>query len=725
MLKKLGHYLYCGLWLAGIVALFLALLSYTPLDNSLNTATGQDMLVHNYLGTAGAYVADILYQTFGFASWLLVCFGALHFIWLCRNQEMAGCWLRRWAGFGAMILMSFLLSFSDQGGFVGSLIYRALPMVPSVLAVLLWAACLALLVWVMRLPVVKWSKLAYFYANVFVERFVLKRAEVKLEKPVFKAPEVKKKAPEEKKKAKKAAAKPVPSVAKPVKSADGFVLPPVDLLDEPKTQSKEVLTREMMEHISRQIETVLAQFHVKGEVVRVCPGPVITLYEFEPAAGIKASRVISFADDLARAMSVVSVRMAVVPGSSVIGIELPNKVRQTVYIKEIMSCAPFQNCTGALPIILGKNIAGTPFFDDLAKMPHLLVAGTTGSGKSVGINTMILSLLYRFTPSQCKLIMVDPKMLELSVYNGIPHLLTPVVTEPGKAVVALKWAVKEMDDRYRQMATLGVRNIEGYNKKINETIAAGKTLTRQVQTGFDPETGRPIIETQEMELSLMPYIVIIVDEMADLMLTAGKEIEVAVNRIAAKARASGIHMIMATQRPSVDVITGTIKANFPSRISFQVTSKFDSVTIIGDKGAEQLLGRGDMLYVPAGKKPIRLHGPFVNDDEVERVVEYLKSQGEAQYNEAVTIDEEEGALDEGAVFDNTAMGSSGQDLYEQAVQIVMANKDKKPSISFLQRKLSIGYNRAADLIDRMENEGIVSKASPTGRRELLIGGDNK
>jgi S-DNA-T family DNA segregation ATPase FtsK/SpoIIIE len=416
--------------------------------------------------------------------------------------------------------------------------------------------------------------------------------------------------------------------------------------------------------------------------------------------------------------------MAVVPGSSVIGIEIPNKTRQTVFIKELVDTNAFMDNKGILPMILGKNIGGNPVFADLAKMPHLLVAGTTGSGKSVGINTMILSLLYRFTPSQCKLIMVDPKMLELSVYNGIPHLLTPVVTEPGKAIVALKWVVKEMDDRYRAMATIGVRNIEGYNKKISETIAEGKKLTRQIQTGFDPETGRPIIEVQEIDLTPLPYIVVIVDEMADLMLTAGKEVDIAVQRIAQKARASGIHMIMATQRPSTDVITGTIKANFPSRVSFQVTNKIDSRIIIGEQGAEQLLGRGDMLFMPAGVKPVRLHGPFVSDDEVERVVNFLKEQGEAQYNEAVTIDDEEDVpLDAGAVFDRTSMGSGGGgDLYEQAVQIVLT--DKRPTISYIQRKLSIGYNRAADLIDRMEKEGIVSAASPTGRREILIG-DNK
>ncbi|MBP5533982.1 MAG: DNA translocase FtsK [Alphaproteobacteria bacterium] len=586
-------------------------------------------------------------------------------------------------------------------------------------AFLLWTLFIVGLIYVLNVPVKKIALWTYYYARVLVNKLLKGKVDkvVPVQKPVIK-PKLVAPKPAERKKAKVSAPAPVRK-----KQTDGFVLPSVDLLDEPKAQNKENLTREMMDNVSRRLESILAQFGVKGEVVRVSPGPVVTLYEFEPAAGVKTARVIGLAEDMARAMSVVSVRMAVVPGSSVIGIEIPNKTRQTVYIKEIMDTNAFADNTGTLPLILGKNIGGNPVFADLAKMPHLLVAGTTGSGKSVGINTMILSLLYRFTPSQCKLIMVDPKMLELSVYNGIPHLLTPVVTEPGKAVVALKWAVKEMDDRYKAMATMGVRNIEGYNKKIADTIAAGKTLTRQIQTGFDPETGRPIIETQEMDLTPLPYIVVIVDEMADLMLTAGKDVEIAIQRIAQKARASGIHLIMATQRPSVDVITGTIKSNFPSRISFQVTSKIDSRTILGEQGAEQLLGRGDMLFMPAGVKPIRLHGPFVSDDEVERVVTFLKSQGEAQYNEAVTIDENTDVpVDEGAVFDRTAMGGAGGgDLYQQAVDIVLT--DKRPTISYIQRKLGIGYNRAADLIDRMEQEGIVSKASPTGRREILVGDD--
>ena len=722
MLTKIIHFLKLSLYAVLILAFAMILISYHPTDASLNTASSNP--AQNYLGAFGAYMADIFMQTFGLGTWLFVLFAVAGFAFKVLNRDRHLFWLKRFVCVFLVFLFCLLCAPTDNGGVIGALLFRYLPLLPSVLVFILWCLFFAGLVFVLDVPVKLICEWVCYYSQLLVNRF---------SQPEELSPALPKPAPLPKK---PAAPKPVqqkktkavnvlPSAPTRKKTADGFVLPSPDLLDEPKAQNKENLTREMMDKISHKLEEVLAEFHVKGNIVRVSPGPVVTLYEFEPAAGIKTSRVVGLADDLARAMSVVSVRMAVVPGTSVIGIELPNKVRQTVYIKEIINTDYFANKDGALPLILGKDIAGSPVIEDLAKMPHLLVAGTTGSGKSVGINTMILSLLYRFTPSQCRLIMVDPKMLELSVYNGIPHLLTPVVTEPGKAIVALKWTVKEMDDRYRAMATLGVRNIDGYNKKISDAIAGGQKLERQVQTGFDPETGRPIIEKQEIELKPLPYIVVIVDEMADLMLTAGKEVDIAVQRIAQKARASGIHLIMATQRPSVDVITGTIKANFPSRISFQVTSKIDSRTILGEQGAEQLLGRGDMLFMPSGKRPKRVHGPFVSDEEVERVVSYLKTQGEAQYNEAVTIDDNpDEPIDEGAVFDRSAMGGAGGgngDLYEQAVQIVLA--DKRPTISYIQRKLGIGYNRAADLIDRMEHEGIVSAASPTGRREILIGGD--
>lgn len=707
MLKRIEQWFKAGLWLALGIFIAAALAGYHSTDPSLNTTSTAPVL--NWAGRAGAYTADFLFQGLGQAAWLLALGCFIKSFWTAVGHSSAH---PVWRGFGFAVLVltaAMLRGPIDQGGVVGFFSFRLMPPVPWGGQVILWTVWVCLALWVFRVPVgAGLRRLTGLRLPHFSWPHRVREPDQRLElKPTPAALP---------KKAVKAALKP-PAPMKKRHQANGFNLPPASLLDEPKAQNKEALTKDMMDNTSRRLEAVLAQFGVKGSIQRVSPGPVVTLYEFEPAAGVKTARVIGLAEDIARAMSVVSVRMAVIPGSSVIGIEMPNKNRQTVFIKELIDLPAFAEHTGALPLILGKNIGGSPYFADLAKMPHLLVAGTTGSGKSVGINTMILSLLYRFTPDECRLIMVDPKMLELSVYNGIPHLLTPVVTEPGKAVVALKWTVREMDDRYRQMANLGVRNIELYNKKIAETLAAGKTLTRQVQTGFDPETGRPIIETQNMDLTPMPYIVVIVDEMADLMLTAGKDIEIAVSRIAAKARAAGIHMIMATQRPSVDVITGTIKANFPSRISFQVTSKFDSVTIIGDKGAEQLLGRGDMLFMAAGMRPVRLHGPFVSDEEVERVVSFLKEQGEAQYVEAVTMEEED-SFDEGAVFDRSEMGGEG-DLYEKAKAIVL--RDKKPSISYVQRQLRIGYNRAADLIDRMEAEGVISKASPTGRREILIG----
>ena len=720
MLAQLYSYFKMLLSCIFVLALALLLFSYNPSDVSLNTASSLE--TKNYLGTFGAYIADIFMQTFGLASWLLLVFLATRVFFSITRKHRSLLWLKRIISVLSFFMLCILLASSDNGGWIGTLAYRHLPLFPFAIDLILWILFAIALIFVLDLPIKKVGIKVYSLIRRLKGKPSPSEQDLKEtlqpSEQLIKPKKLKERKTETIKKVKTI---PAPTTKK--KNEDGFVLPPPSLLDEPKAQSKDNLTREMMDNTSRKLEEILSQFGVKGEVVRVSPGPVITLYEFEPAAGVKASRVIGLAEDMARAMSVVSVRMAVVPGSSVIGIEIPNKTRQTVFIKELVDNNAFMDNKGILPMILGKNIGGNPVFADLAKMPHLLVAGTTGSGKSVGINTMILSLLYRFTPSECKLIMVDPKMLELSVYNGIPHLLTPVVTEPGKAIVALKWVVKEMDDRYRAMATIGVRNIEGYNKKIAETIAAGKKLTRQIQTGFDPETGRPIIETQEMDLTPLPYIVVIVDEMADLMLTAGKEVDIAVQRIAQKARASGIHMIMATQRPSTDVITGTIKANFPSRVSFQVTNKIDSRIIIGEQGAEQLLGRGDMLFMPAGVKPVRLHGPFVSDDEVERVVNFLKEQGEAQYNEAVTIDEDSDVpVDDGAVFDRTSMGSGGSgDLYEQAVQIVLT--DKRPTISYIQRKLSIGYNKAADLIDRMEKEGIVSEASPTGRREILIGTD--
>lgn len=497
---------------------------------------------------------------------------------------------------------------------------------------------------------------------------------------------------------------------------DGFELPALDLLSEPKhagTPPEHMPDR--LEETARLLEGVLEDFGVKGDIINVRPGPVVTLYELEPAPGIKSSRVISLADDIARSMSAISARVAVVPGRNAIGIELPNNTRETVFLREMLASVDFEKTKGKLNICLGKTIGGEPIIADLARMPHLLVAGTTGSGKSVAINTMILSLLYKLSPEQCRMIMIDPKMLELSIYDGIPHLLTPVVTDPAKAVVALKWAVREMEDRYRKMSKIGVRNIDGFNTRVKESKRKGEVITRTVQTGFNKETGEAIFESEQFDLEPLPFIVIIVDEMADLMMVAGKDIEGAIQRLAQMARAAGIHIITATQRPSVDVITGTIKANFPTRISFQVTSKIDSRTILGEQGAEQLLGMGDMLYMAGGGRIRRLHGPFVGDEEVEDVVRHLKSQGTPDYLESVTEEDEE-QEDTGT---SNVSGKSGDDLYDKAINIVL--NDQKASTSYIQRRLSIGYNRAATLIEKMEKEGVISPANHAGKREILVG----
>jgi DNA segregation ATPase FtsK/SpoIIIE, S-DNA-T family len=496
--------------------------------------------------------------------------------------------------------------------------------------------------------------------------------------------------------------------------------PPLSLLAEPRKVAGASISAEALEANARLLEGVLEDFGVRGEIIHVRPGPVVTLYELEPAPGIKSSRVIGLADDIARSMSALSARVAVVPGRNVIGIELPNHKREMVYFRELIGSQEFEHSKFKLALCLGKTIGGEPVIAELAKMPHLLVAGTTGSGKSVAINTMILSLLYRLKPEECRLIMVDPKMLELSVYDGIPHLLAPVVTDPKKAVLALKWAVREMEERYKTMSKLGVRNIDGYNERAAEARAAGETVMRTVQTGFDKETGEALYEQEAMALAPMPYIVVIVDEMADLMMVAGKDIEGAIQRLAQMARAAGIHLIMATQRPSVDVITGTIKANFPTRISFQVTSKIDSRTILGEQGAEQLLGQGDMLHMAGGGRIARVHGPFVSDDEVEKVVAHLKAQGRPDYLDAVTAGEDEDDEEEAdsAPFDKSAFGEEGgADLYDQAVKIVM--RDKKCSTSYIQRRLQIGYNRAASLVERMEKEGLVGPANHAGKRDIL------
>jgi len=493
-----------------------------------------------------------------------------------------------------------------------------------------------------------------------------------------------------------------------------YVAPPLDLLESPESNpSVEQLNKDALQQNAKFLGSVLADFGVKGEIVKVRPGPVVTLYELEPAPGTKTARVIGLSGDIARSMSAVSVRIAVVPGRNVIGIELPNMSREMVYMRELVGSKDFEKSGCSLPLALGKDISGAPVTADLARMPHLLIAGTTGSGKSVAMNTMILSMLYQLRPDQCKFIMIDPKMLELSVYEGIPHLLTPVVTDPSKAVVALKWAVREMEDRYRIMSQIGVRNIAGYNVRIKEAAKKGEVLTRKVQTGFDDD-GRPIMEEQALPTEPLPFIVVVVDEMADLMLVAGKDVEAAIQRLAQMARAAGIHLIMATQRPSVDVITGTVKANFPTRISFQVTSKIDSRTILGEQGAEQLLGQGDMLYMAGGGRITRVHGPFVSDEDVEDIVKHLKAQGTPAYLDDITVDDDTPLLG-----GNTSKEDNGDALYDEAVALVA--REGKASTSFIQRHLQIGYNRAARIIETMEKQGVVSEANRVGKREVLVG----
>ncbi|MEE8294556.1 MAG: DNA translocase FtsK 4TM domain-containing protein [Sphingomonadales bacterium] len=496
-----------------------------------------------------------------------------------------------------------------------------------------------------------------------------------------------------------------------------FKLPTLDLLSTgPKDNPREKVDKAALEQNARLLESVLDDFSIQGEITKVWPGPVVTLYELEPAPGIKASRIVGLADDIARSMSAISARVAVIPGRNVIGIELPNSKRKTVYLRDVLSSEDFEKSRGALPLTLGKDISGGPVITDLAAMPHLLVAGTTGSGKSVGLNAMILSLLYRLSPAEVRFIMVDPKMLELSVYDGIPHLLTPVVTEPRKAIIALKWAVKEMEDRYRAMSKLGVRSLTAFNRQVGQAVKQGKTIKKRIQTGFNNETGEPVYEMQEFDLKPLPQIVIVIDEMADLMLVAGKDVEATVQRLAQMARAAGIHLVMATQRPSVDVITGTIKANFPTRIAFQVTSKIDSRTILGEQGAEQLLGAGDMLFMTGSGRITRVHGPFVSDQEVEKVVEVLKSGARPDYIHNVT-EEPEGGFDSPFIPGGKSPGSSGNELLDKAIDIVQ--RDRKASTSYLQRRLQIGYNRAANLIEEMEAMGVVSEPNSKGRREVL------
>ncbi len=742
------------------VAIFLAALTYNPADSSLNRAS--DLSATNLLRVPGALVADILIQSLGLAAFLLP-FGLTVWAWrIFRSHALKHWWLRLGALPPALLLLATALAAlpppsgwlpeTTLGGSAGQLLLtRAVELAgPGTAAFSTLVAGLFLFALALGLSWREWHQIlawlarlgsgarrgiqglggdekaapAELAANKAADRPRKQRKEPLLARA--------RKASGEKVTGRKATA---PDLVAPKtrraqlgkKGAqagqrrldlgilEGYEPPPLDLLALPESDGNaSQLTRDALEKNARLLEGVLADFGVHGEIIKVRPGPVVTRYELDPAAGTKTSRVVGLADDIARSMSAVSVRVAVVPGASTIGIELPNRLREVVYLRELLASRNYESSGAKLPMALGKDIGGNPVIVDLARMPHLLVAGTTGSGKSVGVNAMILSLLYRLGPEDCKLILIDPKMLELSVYDDIPHLLTPVVTEPKKAVVALKWAVREMEERYRALSRLGVRNLEGYNARLAEAKRKGEVLTRKVQTGFDPDSGQPIMEEQPFDLTPLPLIVVVVDELADLMLVAGKDVEGAIQRLAQMARAAGIHLIMATQRPSVDVITGTIKANFPTRISFHVTSKIDSRTILGEQGAEQLLGQGDMLFMAQGDRVTRVHGPLVEDNEVEDIVTYLKALGDPSYIEAVTLEEESGLFE-------ASLGNSGDDLYDQAVAVVL--KHRKASTSFVQRQLQIGYNRAARLVERMEAEGVVGTANHVGKREILVGGD--
>ncbi len=746
--------------------LVISILSYHPSDPSLNSSTSGP--VKNMFGLTGSYSADFLLQVFGIVALLpSLIFSAWGWRFL-NKKNIRFIWLRILALITGLLLASIAFSVftppeawplrSGIGGVAGQTLF--LQTVTAIedlgflystifVAILSGLLSIAILIFAGGLDRSEWATLGRgIQSSALIWRFIVsltrqKKALREREEPTFgvnkKENESAVKDPDKAtfnspssssstatKSSKLIITEKTKKVLAGARSKDAgqgtfnlpasniFQLPPLDILEAPPVTTKiDGADKSALAQNAKFLEGVLQDFGVKGTIVNVRPGPVVTLYELEPAPGTKTSRVVGLSDDIARSMSALSVRIAVVPGHSVIGIELPNEKRDTVFFRELLASAAYEKTNLELPLVLGKDIGGSPCVVDLARMPHLLIAGTTGSGKSVAINTMICSLLFRLNPDECKFIMVDPKMLELSVYDGIPHLLTPVVTEPNKAVTALKWAVREMEDRYRLMSQMGVRNILGYNARMSEAIKKGENLVRRVQTGFD-EAGMPIYEDQPLGTDPLPLIVIVVDEMADLMMVAGKDIEALIQRLAQMARAAGIHLIMATQRPSVDVITGTIKANFPTRISFQVTSKIDSRTILGEQGAEQLLGQGDMLYMAGGGQITRVHGPFVSDSEVEQIVNALKAQGDPKYIEAVTKDIEDSSSSTGA-----SATENGDKLYDEAVAIVA--QEGKASTSLIQRRLQIGYNRAARIIEQMEAQEIIGKADRVGRREVLIG----
>jgi len=736
-IARLGLLIAGGLLIAAALAFILALLSYSPNDPSLNTVTSRAPA--NLLGSPGSHISDLMLQTIGWPALTLALIPLMAGIRLAATQAFA---IRR--ALFAISLAALALSLTagililppltapaGAGGALGTLAGRSLDGLSEmawaqglplglITALLLVPAALALLIWGSGLTS---QDFAWLKPRV-------QEGDDEDAPPVL--------APRSANNAEDVLARDTedPEPARVITSApsaprrnrqvamdlgDGAVLPTLDLLAPPPAGPAKRVDAAALAQNARLLEGVLEDFGVKGRIGEVRPGPVVTMYELEPAPGIKASRIIGLADDIARNMSALSARVAVVPGRNVIGIELPNEKREMVSLSELLGSAAFESRSPTLPIVLGKNISGEPVIADLAPMPHLLIAGTTGSGKSVGLNCMILSLLYRMTPAECRMIMIDPKMLELKTYDGIPHLLAPVVTEPAKAIRALKWAVEQMEDRYRQMSAINVRSLANFNQKVREAKASGRPFVRRVQTGWDPDTEAPIIEEEVLDFEPLPLVVIVVDELADLMMTAGKEVEFLIQRLAQKARAAGIHLIMATQRPSVDVITGVIKANLPTRISFQVTSKIDSRTILGEQGAEQLLGKGDMLWMPGGKSPVRVHGPFVTDEEVEAVADHWRRQGMPAYVEAVTEDPIEGDnwSDTSPTTNNTpSTGDEEEDVYARGVQAIASAQ--KASTSYLQRSLRIGYNNAARLIERMEQDGFVSRPDHVGRREVLV-----
>ena len=736
------------------LAIALALVSYSPGDAAINTASGA--APHNLMGAGGAWLADLVLMLVGPAAALLLPLAPIVGVRLWRGQP-AGRWAAMLRGTAVGVaLMAAALSFvasgavlalpAGWGGVIGLSVValarwalalsgdpavelwgaRAAGLVAAVAGVMVWARSLEL-EW-RDLPLPRWPR-GQAGSDDADEPLTLTRRPVErpdtgdddegraggrvVEPRALAEPSPRPAPVIADRPSAPSAARPRPQQTK-LDFGHDFALPSIDLLAEPPPAPKGTIDKAALDRNARLLENVLGDFKVDGSITKVCPGPVVTMYELEPAPGIKASRVVALADDIARNMSAISARVAVVPGRNVIGIELPNARREGVALRELVASQQFEDQQSSLPLVLGKNIAGDPVITDLAPMPHLLVAGTTGSGKSVGLNCMILSLLYRLTPDQCRMIMIDPKMLELSMYDDIPHLLSPVVTDPAKAVRALKWAVEQMEDRYRQMSSVGVRSLAGFNDKVLGARAKGQPLGRRVQTGYHPETGQPVYEEEQLDYKVLPQIVVIVDELADLMMTAGKEVEFLIQRLAQKARAAGIHLIMATQRPSVDVITGVIKANLPTRISFHVTSKIDSRTILGEQGAEQLLGRGDMLYMPGGKGIVRVHGPFVSDDEVRAVADHWRAQGQPDYISSVTEEPEESFALEGAP---TGEDSPEDQQYRAAIQLVC--ESGKASTSWLQRQLRIGYNSAARLIERMEKDGIVGRPDHVGRREVL------